>query len=156
MLALSLWQPWASLIALGAKRYETRSWNTAYRGPLLIHAAKRPIDQVGWDLLRRLADCGDGLRSVASAIRSEPVYGAIACRVRLADCAEAWPGRVSQIELQVGKWQSGRYAFELADVLRLDEPIACRGQQGLWMQDVPTWVHDAPPAAAAGEGSRRC
>lgn len=41
MKALSLWQPWASAIALGAKRVETRSWETLYRGPLLIHAAKR-------------------------------------------------------------------------------------------------------------------
>lgn len=39
--ALSLWQPWASLVALGAKTIETRSWSTKYRGPLLIHAARR-------------------------------------------------------------------------------------------------------------------
>jgi hypothetical protein len=37
---LSLWQPWASLIALGVKTIETRSWATKYRGPLGIHAAK--------------------------------------------------------------------------------------------------------------------
>lgn len=42
MKALTLWQPWASLIALGIKRIETRSWSTNYRGPLAIHAAKRP------------------------------------------------------------------------------------------------------------------
>ena len=36
--AISLWQPWATLIANGHKRYETRAWRTAYRGPLLIHA----------------------------------------------------------------------------------------------------------------------
>jgi hypothetical protein len=41
MKALTLWQPWASLIALGAKTIETRSWSTKYRGPLAIHAAKR-------------------------------------------------------------------------------------------------------------------
>lgn len=40
MKAISLWQPWASAIALGAKRVETRSWGTRYRGPLAIHAAK--------------------------------------------------------------------------------------------------------------------
>lgn len=40
MKALSLWQPWASAIAVGAKHIETRSWSTAYRGPLAIHAAK--------------------------------------------------------------------------------------------------------------------
>ena len=40
MKAITLTQPWASLVALGAKRIETRSWNTNYRGPLAIHAAK--------------------------------------------------------------------------------------------------------------------
>ncbi len=36
---LSLHQPWATLLLLGAKRYETRSWRTDYRGPLLIHTS---------------------------------------------------------------------------------------------------------------------
>lgn len=40
MKALTLTQPWASLVAIGAKKIETRSWRTAYRGPLAIHAAK--------------------------------------------------------------------------------------------------------------------
>ena len=40
--ALTLWQPWASLIALLVKHIETRSWATAYRGTVLIHAAVRP------------------------------------------------------------------------------------------------------------------
>jgi hypothetical protein len=39
--ALSLWQPWATLVMLGAKRIETRSWGTEHRGPLLIHAGLR-------------------------------------------------------------------------------------------------------------------
>lgn len=40
MKAISLWQPWASLVPAGAKPVETRSWSTSYRGPLAIHAAK--------------------------------------------------------------------------------------------------------------------
>src|SRR5690242_18036251 len=39
MRALSLTQPWASLVALGEKSIEPRSWPTAYRGPLAIHAS---------------------------------------------------------------------------------------------------------------------
>lgn len=43
MKALTLHQPWATLVALGVKTIETRSWSTRYRGRLLIHAAaKRP------------------------------------------------------------------------------------------------------------------
>lgn len=41
MLAITLMQPWASLVISGQKTFETRSWATAYRGPLLIHAAKK-------------------------------------------------------------------------------------------------------------------
>ena len=44
MKALTLHQPWASLIAIGAKKIETRSWATSYRGPLAIHAAVRKPD----------------------------------------------------------------------------------------------------------------
>ena len=36
---ITLTQPWATLVAIGAKKIETRSWATKYRGPLLIHAA---------------------------------------------------------------------------------------------------------------------
>ena len=45
MKAISLWQPWASAIASGSKRIETRSWATNYRGPLLIHAARRCVKE---------------------------------------------------------------------------------------------------------------
>lgn len=45
--ALSLWQPWASLLVHGHKRVETRGWPTSFRGPLLIHAAKRLDDEQG-------------------------------------------------------------------------------------------------------------
>ncbi len=52
MKALTLTQPWASLVAIGAKRIETRSWKTAYRGPLAIHAAKgfpKDARRLVWD-----------------------------------------------------------------------------------------------------------
>jgi hypothetical protein len=35
--ALSIWQPWAHLLATGEKLYETRNWSTSYRGRILIH-----------------------------------------------------------------------------------------------------------------------
>ena len=40
MKLISLWEPWATLMALGAKKVETRSWDTNYRGLLAIHASK--------------------------------------------------------------------------------------------------------------------
>lgn len=41
MKAITLYQPWATLVALGKKKIETRSWKTDYRGPLAIHVAKK-------------------------------------------------------------------------------------------------------------------
>lgn len=40
MKALTLHQPWASLIERGVKTIETRPWGTRYRGTVLIHAGK--------------------------------------------------------------------------------------------------------------------
>jgi hypothetical protein len=45
MKALTIYQPQASLIAIGAKEFETRSRRISYRGPLAIHAGlKKPSD----------------------------------------------------------------------------------------------------------------
>lgn len=41
MKALTLHQPWATLVAVGAKQVETRGWATRYRGPIAIHAGHR-------------------------------------------------------------------------------------------------------------------
>jgi hypothetical protein len=50
MKAITIWQPWASLLACGAKKYETRSWKTDYRGPIAIHVAKKDIHSILGDL----------------------------------------------------------------------------------------------------------
>lgn len=42
MKAITLHQPWASLVAYNIKTIETRGWRTKHRGPLAIHAAARP------------------------------------------------------------------------------------------------------------------
>jgi hypothetical protein len=64
MKALTLTQPYVTLVAIGAKRIETRSWPTRYRGPLAIHAATslRPIGGVA------------GLRRF---VRQEPFYAVL-------------------------------------------------------------------------------
>ena len=54
MKALSVRQPWADMIASGRKTVEVRSWTTAYRGPILICAAKR-ADAGGETLPRGVA-----------------------------------------------------------------------------------------------------
>lgn len=50
MKALSIMQPWAWLIVNGFKAVENRSWNTNFRGPLLIHAGKK-FDEYAFEFI---------------------------------------------------------------------------------------------------------
>lgn len=43
MKALSIQQPWASIIAYGIKDVENRTWDTPYRGKFLIHASSKRV-----------------------------------------------------------------------------------------------------------------
>lgn len=150
MKALSLTQPWATLVAAGHKRIETRSWATSYRGPLAIHASK---GLPGW---------------VADVVRSEPQFAAvlgnlfdphgkvlgdlprgfiiataklIAVKFIMAD-EEGWDwigptGRrhsyqITDQERAFGDYTPGRYAWLLADVRPLDAPVPAKGALGLW------------------------
>ena len=57
MKAITIYQPWASLIALGLKGFETRSWETKYRGRITIHAGKRIVmPHDNWALWNRILD----------------------------------------------------------------------------------------------------
>lgn len=57
MIAISIKQPWAWMIANGIKTVENRNWYTEHRGGLLIHAGKNR-DDVERDLLIALEDYG--------------------------------------------------------------------------------------------------
>lgn len=119
MKIISLWQPWASLIAEQLKRYETRTWSTDYRGELLIHAAKRPMDAIGVELCRRF-----GL----------PLQLPLGMIVAHCHLMESWRGdevNASADERLCGDFRDGRYAWALDYVTKL-EPIACKGRQNLW------------------------
>ena len=50
MKAITIKQPWASLIAAGLKDIENRTWKTNFRGRVLIHAAKVSVKD-GWSAL---------------------------------------------------------------------------------------------------------
>ena len=81
MKALTLTQPWATLVAIDAKAIETRSWWTSYRGPLAIHATK------AYPLSARItAECHIPTRDT---IRGKVLpLGAIVATCRLVDCQQ--------------------------------------------------------------------
>lgn len=136
--ALSLWQPWASLIAVGAKRVETRGWGSPYRGRLAVHAAKR------WtkDERRFLADLlcdpllsADQRRGLCLSLDSPCAFGSVVAVVDLVDVRrmdDGWCKEVTDLERLVGAHEPGRYAWILSGVRPLKKPMPLRGRQGLW------------------------
>lgn len=129
--AITLHQPWASLIAAGLKQYETRSWYTDYRGLIAIHAAKKLDDD-------------ESLISLLEVNKSEVPLGAIVAVAELTDCiqmTEEFIIKQSSIEQYLGLWEVGRYAWKLENV-RAIEPIPATGKQGLWKWSSDSWNPD--------------
>lgn len=135
--AISLWEPWATLIALEAKQHETRSWTHKYRGPLAIHAAKKRDRDIATMCQRSpyyevLAAAGYG--------RYEDLpFGHIVAVVNLSGIyhTEEIRDRMSEQELAFGDFGDGRAAWRCENVRRLKRPVAVRGAQGLWFWTVP-------------------
>ena len=129
MKALTLTQPWATLVALGHKQVETRSWRTSYRGPLAIHAAK------GFPASAR--QFAEEERAIGRIPARLP-RGAVVCTVDLVDCQPTeWltgEQRVSALERHLGDYRSGRWAwlFDPASLHVLGVPVPAKGALGLW------------------------
>lgn len=86
MKALTIKQPWASLIVHGIKDIENRTWRTDYRGPLLIHASKTIYggNLKGFLNKEQLEAVGEGYDEV---VREQLTHvGAIIGRVDIVDC----------------------------------------------------------------------
>lgn len=137
MRLISLWEPWATLMAIGAKRIETRSWATSYRGWLAIQASKGGLSK------RNLADClaEPEFRAALAGERLSP--GCIVAVVRLTECCpmedrgripgvfRAHPELDSPQEREFGDFSEGRWAWVTRDLFRLPRPIPFRAKQGL-------------------------
>lgn len=137
MLALTVQQPYATLIASGLKWVENRTWRTAYRGLLAIHA-------------------GAGSRYLPPAELRRYPTGVIVATCRLVACVDLESLRRLPLDLQTSTgceygdveiapgaghtWRQflahehaeGPWCWVLADVQPLDPPVPARGQQGLW------------------------
>jgi activating signal cointegrator 1 len=154
MRAISLWQPWASAIAVGAKRVETRHWSTDYRGPLAIHAAKRRVvDELihyhsCWNWQGAMRPLGWTWGNDEHVPYSLPL-GAIVATCRLVDCrpTESFSlaelrtprrptGETSDLfdwtEEQMGNFALGRFGWVLVDIKALPAAIPFKGAQGFF------------------------
>lgn len=128
MKAITLEQPFASLISIGAKTMETRPWYTDYRGPLAIHAensATAVTDPYHRSLLASAGlDC-DRLP-----------LGKIVAIVRLANCEKVVQSNIPCYpQLAFSDFTPDWYVWQLADICPLAMPIPAKGAKGydqLW------------------------
>lgn len=154
MLALSLHQPYASCIAIGAKKVETRHWKTSKRGLIAIHAALK------WGPKERLtlAEFSIDLALPLPAPEDIPL-GYIVCVAKLVDCymMGTFPTRAAghappgSLEQQMGHWAEDRYAWVFEDVRVLEKPWAIPGRQMLWTLSEE---NEAGVMARLGDGAR--
>lgn len=136
MKCLTLTQPWATLVALGLKGVETRSWSTDYRGPLAIHAAKG-YPGYAKDFTRSCLNNGWLLNSHFPLPLGEVV--AITQLVDVISAEQAIQDRrVALSERHFGDFSPGRFAWLLDGVQVLAEPVPARGALGLWEWERPS------------------
>jgi len=131
MKAITLHQPWASLVASGKKTIETRRWCTSWRGDVLICASKRRPVWPKEHLLPR---------------------GAAVCIARIVECR-------AMTQADVGAACMGLFpgakAWVLEDV-RVVPPVPVRGKQRLfeveWERALAEFLAHAPHPNPLPEG----
>jgi hypothetical protein len=130
MKVLSLTQPWATAVALGLKRWETRSWPTSFRGEVAIHAAKafpKWAKEFAAETMK-----GSNLKHLSMGVPLGKIvcvcYLSACCKTRSLVLSEA----ISEQEQAWGDYAEGRFAFELRDVRELRVPVPAKGALGFW------------------------
>jgi hypothetical protein len=145
--AISLWQPWASLIFAPTqpKRHETRSWAYPlgmHRSMIAIHAAQKRVPEAL--ITPELAEIC--LHELGPRWREEVPYGAIIGTVQLGGCVHTqmvWPDDDDRV---CGDWSPGRFAWELLYPWQIErDAVPWKGRQGWFF--VPT---SSLPAEAFG------
>jgi len=131
--ALTVREPWCTLIAWGAKRIETRTWRTRYRGPLLLCAGKT----VEEDLVATLVE--------AEQLPYPVMPGHALATANLVACRQ---GRAADQRLAMCT-ATDLWAWVLEDVVPC-RPFKVRGQPGLFDIDC-----DPVPVARPARRPRR-
>jgi len=135
MKALTVQQPYATLIMEGVKRFETRSWRppTARTGgPILVdfavHAGARFDKNTPPEIAHIVSWRSYPLGVVLGIAHLVWVYPAEVIRDR---------ERGNVDELNMGDFSDGRFAWELEVVEVFAKPIPAKGKQGLWEWERP-------------------
>lgn len=122
MKALTIKEPWASLIINNIKKYEFRSWKTNYRGKLLIHAGLN-VEQ--------------GYLEKFKSYNLDYKPGYILGEVELIDCIKVDDcfnkKLLKENSLVYGITNHvSNYAWKLDNIIIYEKPIKIKGKLGLW------------------------
>lgn len=148
--AISLWQPWASLIAIGAKPFETRDWfppKWLIGHRIAIHAAMKPMP-------RDVEDEEDFTKAFGGrGWRGTLPKGAIVCTAILAGAYQCGHSDRESVNVvrgvtgsralvrialdPFGDYAPDRVAWWLTDIEPLKVPLLRRGRQGFWKELLP-------------------
>lgn len=122
MKALTIKEPWASLIIEKYKKYEFRSWKTKYRGKILIHAGLG----IEKDMMERFKDYNIDINPgyiIGEAIITDCILVDEEFNCELRSIDPVVYGRSNHTET---------YAWKLENVVKYEKPIPCKGKLGLW------------------------
>lgn len=147
MKALTIWQPWASLIMAGAKPYEFRRWDYSDRYPSLIgrrvviHAGARPVmrNEIE-DLLERMDDHISSVDYKIARPMLQRLLAAHKCRglplaAGLGTAALMAPKSVTSLfssPADSDRIDHHMWAWPLKEITPFSEPVPMRGMQGFW------------------------
>ncbi len=144
---ISLHQPWASFIAVGAKPFETRDWappKWLIGKRIAIHAAKKPVNADDREWARRHG-CND--IPFGAVVCTAVLAGAYQCGahfkapprtiVTIIDGLPGSRGGISIVLDEFGDYAERRWAWLLTDIEPLSPAIPARGMQGFWKWERP-------------------
>lgn len=128
MKALSIKQPWAYLIAAGIKDIENRTWQTKYRGKVLIHASAKLAGKLPYLLTAK--QTLHIVHTVEEMPPDEYIHSAIIGEVDIVDCVIGHPSIWSEISEGDGK---PIFNWVLANAVMYDKPILnVKGKLSFW------------------------
>jgi hypothetical protein len=134
MRALTLWQPWGWAVVSGHKTVENRPWAPPANMvgvPFAIHAGKKWDEQAAESILMLLDS--DQLPLHPTLTAAGAVIGVATIeRFVWTEAFEVEERHPSTLTLEQSRWFFGPYGWVLRDVVRLDEPVPCRGFQMFW------------------------
>lgn len=139
MKSISLLQPWAGLLVLGIKEYETRSWNTKHRGLVAVHASAR-MPKEGKALLEELGRNNRDFKPGSYKYRVCTTLGAVLGEVEIQETfsSNGPLDAISTEEQTFGDYSPNRYFWKCINPRLYAYNLPWKGQLGLWNYDGPT------------------